>query len=515
MISLTGIFIITSFLLHGIGLIILASGDKHRNSAYDLYYHNVSPVLSIDRLGLFTTMRIDLQRHLTVWSPVLSEDPVQPDTNNPNLALPTDDSETDQLDDNDHVKEREKNLLAIDFDKLLEHETEENIQQMHSYFKQASATDKNDYTGKFAGYNLVFITAEAFAPYAAHPVLTPTLYKMVHEGIQFTDFYVPLWDVSTSDGEYVALNGLLPKSGVWSFYHSGTNHMPFVMGNQLKKSGYKTLAYHNHTYDYYRRDVSHPNMGYDYKAVGNGLDIKPTWPASDLEMFEVTIPEYINEEPFHAYYMTVSGHLQYSFSGNSIAYKNKHYLEDFTFSEQAKAYLATQIELDKALAHLLKELEKSGAAANTLIVMSTDHYPYGLDFETIEEFIGGPVDRNFDIYKSNLIMYTPNMEEIIVDKPMSSLDIIPTLSNLLGLDYDSRLLMGRDVFSDAKPLVIFRNGSFITEKGRFNTETNFFQSNHGDEPDPGYIELIQRQVDEKFYYSTKILDLDYYRILFE
>lgn len=490
-------------------------GDKDRNSAYDLYYHNVSPVLSVDRLGLFTMMRIDLQRHLTVWSPVLSVDPVQPDTNNPDLTPPSDDSEIDQKDDIGHEIKRAGNVLAIDFDTLLEHETDETIQQMHRYFKDTTATTKNDYTGKFEGYNLVFITAEAFAPYAAHPELTPTLYKMVHEGIQFKDFYVPLWDVSTSDGEYVALNGLIPKSGVWSFYHSGTNHMPFVMGNQLKKSGYKTVAYHNHTYDYYRRDLSHPNMGYDYKGVGNGLDIKQTWPTSDLEMFEVTIPEYINEEPFHAYYMTVSGHLQYSFSGNAIAYKNRQYVKDLVLSEQAKAYLATQIELDKALKHLLEELEKSGVAANTLIVMSTDHYPYGLDFKTIEEFVGKPIDRSFDIYKSNLIIYTPNMEEIIVDEPTSSLDIIPTLSNLLGLDYDSRLLMGRDVFSDAKPLVIFRDGSFITEKGRYNTETNTFQSNAVDDPDPSNIDFYQRKIDEKFYYSAKILELDYYRILFE
>lgn len=147
--------------------------------------------------------------------------------------------------------------------------------------------------------------------------------------------------------------------------------------------------------------------------------------------------------------------------------------------------------------------------------MSTDHYPYGLDFKTIEEFVGEPIDRSFDIYKSNLIIYTPNMEEIIVDEPTSSLDIIPTLSNLLGLDYDSRLLMGKDVFSDAKPLVIFRDSSFITEKGRYNTETNTFQSNAVDDPDPSYNDFYQRKIDEKFYYSAKILELDYYRILFE
>ena len=62
--------------------------------------------------------------------------------------------------------------------------------------------------------------------------------------------------------------------------------MPFTMGNQLRVLGYNTRAYHNHTYDYYRRDVSHPNMGYDYKGIGNGLEMSKAWPRSDLEMME-------------------------------------------------------------------------------------------------------------------------------------------------------------------------------------------------------------------------------------
>ena len=192
---------------------------------------------------------------------------------------------------------------------------------MHEYFKCVPPTKKNEYTGKFKDYNLIFITAEAFSSYAVHKDITPTLYKMVNEGYQFTDFYVPLWDVSTSDGEYVAMTGLIPKSGVWSFYHSSKIDLPFVMGRQFEKLGYNTLAYHNHTYDYYRRDLSHPNLGYDYKGVGNGLDMVSQWPRSDLEMMELTIAEFIDKEPFHVYYLTVSGHLEYNFIGNAMAIK--------------------------------------------------------------------------------------------------------------------------------------------------------------------------------------------------
>jgi lipoteichoic acid synthase len=506
--------------LSSIGVVYMAG--KEQNSAYDLYYKSSLPHLSTDRLGLLTTMRIQLQRQLTNWSPKI-------DLVNPYLPVNAEPKEkpNDMNDELNQWIEAEKsmrpiedkriqyNTLPIDFDELIATETDETLLEMHRYFQHVPPTNKNEYTGKFKGYNLIFITAEAFSPYAVHKEVTPTLYKLVHEGYQFTNFYNPVWEVSTSDGEYVATTGLLPKSGVWSFSESSKIYLPFVMGNQLKQLGYKTVAYHNHTYTYYDRHLSHPNMGYDYKGVGNGLNITQTWPESDLEMMEVTIPEFIDKEPFHAYYMTVSGHMQYSFDGNMMAWRNKDAVSHLPYSEQAKAYIATQVELDKALEHLLNELEEAGVLDHTLIVLSADHYPYGLEKETIDELAGHPVEENFELYKSPLIIYATNIEPTIIEEPCSSLDIIPTLSNLLGLEYDSRLLMGVDIFSDAEPLVIFLNRSFITDKGRFNGITQQFIPNEGADVKKDYLDQMKGIVTSKFYYSAKILETDYYSKVLE
>ena len=475
---------------HLTGIMTIHVGGKGANSPFDLYYNNYNPILSMNHLGLVTTMRIDMQRFFTGWSPhvdvFIPEPPEEP------------------------PREIEYNIMNIDFEYLKSNENNKDLLTMHQYFSSVRPTAKNDFTGKYEGYNLVLITAEAFSPFAVHKDITPTLYKLVNEGYNFSNFYVPIWDVSTSDGEYVALTGLIPKSRVWSFKESAAIDLPFVMGNQLKNLGYKTVAYHNHNYRYYARDKSHPNMGYIYKGIGNGLDVRRVWPASDLEMLQKTTPEYINDEPFHAYYMTVSGHLQYNFTGNSMAAKNRKYVENLPFSNQARAYLATQIELDKALEHLLDELEKAGVAERTLIALSADHYPYGLDDDVIDEFAGGHLERNFELYRSNFILYTKGMEPLTVDKPCSSLDIIPTLSNLLGLEFDSRLLMGTDIFSDADPLVIFRNHSFITDKGRYNSVTQEFIPNDGVMVNEQYVETIKSIVETKFFMSARILETDYY-----
>src|SRR5690606_17424906 len=308
--------------LIGIGAVNVSG--KEQNSAYDLYYNSSLPLLSVERLGLLTTMRLDLQRLLTHWSPKL--EPPQPLPNNSSQVSGGKKNQEKQVEE-DVVEIIEYNVMDIDFSKLIGNEKNEEVKAMHKFFQSMEPTAKNDMTGKYKGYNLILLTAEGFSPYAVHKEVTPTLYKLVHEGYNFSNFYTPIWGVSTSDGEYVALQSLIPKSGVWSFQRSGSNHLPFVLGNQLKKLNYKTNAYHNHTYTYYGRNISHPNMGYDYKGLGNGLDVKETWPESDLEMLEKTVDDYINNEPFHAYYMTVSGHMQYSFTGNYIAWKNKKHVE--------------------------------------------------------------------------------------------------------------------------------------------------------------------------------------------
>src|SRR5699024_2817254 len=159
---------------------------------------------------------------------------------------------------------------------------------------------------------------------------------------------------------------------------------------------------------------------------------------------------------------------------------------------------------------LLEQLEAAGVADNTLIAMSADHYPYGLDDATIDEFAGHEEEQNFELYKNTFILYTPDMEPEVITKPASSLDILPTLYNLLDLKYDSRFLMSLDMFLNATTIISFLNKSFITDKGFYNSETKQFTLIDGETVDDDYIEMISNIVDEQFYYSAKILETNYY-----
>ena len=496
-IVLTLIFIL---LFQGVAIGSLFIKKNENYSAKQLYYDTHSPTLSVNKLGLLTTMRIDFKRLMFGF---------EEESKFVDNLDPADDDE-------DNIEEpKEYNKIDIDFDKLISKENDKSIKDMHEYFKRAEATSKNQYTGMFKGKNLIVFLAEAFYPIAIDKELTPTLYKLSNEGFIFKNFYTPIYPVSTSDGEYITVTSLLPKEGVWSASRSSTNYFPFVLGNSFKKIGYKTTAYHNHSATYYDRDKSHPNFGYDFYACKRGLNINcKIWPESDLEMIDATYKSYIENDPFLTYYVTVSGHLNYTKSGNMMAYKNWSYVKNMNYSDPVKAYMACHIELEKALSNLIKYLTIEGKLEDTVIAISSDHYPYGLTLDQINEKSSYVKDDNFEKHRNSFILWNSEMKPVKIDKIGSSLDVLPTLLNLFGIEYDSRLLMGTDLLSDSDPLVIYSNRSFITDKGRYNSITGKFQKADGATISDDYVKQINNKIYDKFYLSRKILETDYYRKVF-
>lgn len=418
-----------------------------------------------------------------------------------------------------------ENILPIDFQKLTESEEREEVKALHQYVESRIPTNKNEYTGMFEGYNLIYLTAEGFAPYCIDEELTPTLYKLTHSGFQFHNFYVPIWQTSTSDGEFVNCTGLIPDQQ-FSFKRSADITMPFALPGFWKAEGVPSYAYHNNSLSYYDRHRTHDNLGYFFKAALPGkldaeewkdhifeMEHPKAWPQSDLEMMQATIPEYVNQDRFHVYYMTVSGHLKYSFSGNAMSGKNKELVADLPYSNNAKAYVACNIELDRALEWLIAELEKAGKLDNTVICFAADHYPYGLEESEIEELRGAPLEKKYDIYHSSLILWNSAMEPVVIDKPCYTADILPTLFNLFGFEYDSRLYSGQDILSDSTPLVIFNDRSFMTDRGYYDARKKKVENWDGMEMDEEYLKAMKKQVKDIFTFSAGVLNFDYYGTL--
>lgn len=419
------------------------------------------------------------------------------------------------------------NVLPVDFEYLMEHADSDEIVKLAEYMQSMPATNRNEYTGMFKGYNLIYLTAEGFSPYAVDETLTPTLYKLIHSGFVFNQYYVPLWHTSTSDGEYTNLTGLIPDQQ-FSMRRSSEISMPFGLPSFFALEGVHSYAYHNNTLDYYKRHLSHPNLGYKWQASSLGnldasvwggqvfeMEHADYWPASDLDMMKATIPQYIHEDRFHVYYMTVSGHMNYNFGGNRMSSLHREEVSELPYSNEGKAYIACNIELDLALEYLIQELDAAGKLENTVICLSADHYPYGMETAHLEELAGKPLENTLDIFRNHLILWNSEMDTVTVEKPACSQDVLPTLLNLFGFSYDSRLYAGRDILSDSTPLVIFSDRSFITDRVLYHKTTGHTEWTDGGEPNEEYLDIIKKQVRSLYSYTAGILNNDFYRYVLD
>lgn len=435
------------------------------------------------------------------------------------------------------------NVLDIDFEALAA-ASSGTVQQMHEYFGSLTPSQQNQYTGMFKGKNLIFLTAEAFSPYFISEDLTPTLYRLTHEGFVFNNYYQPDWTMSTCGGEFANTTGIIPNWVPEGIVTNGIvgHFMPLTLAHQFAKLGYSVPAWHDHTYTYYDRDKYLSTFGYDYHGIGNGLELpNSSWPNSDLEMMQATVDSYIddyvnNGRPFHAYYMTVSGHALYNFGGQAMAKKNRETAQAAypNASEPVQAYIACNLELEYAMEYLVDKLEAAGIADDTLIVLGADHYPYALTQNQPEDYyneLRGVEDTELvtSRYKNALIMWSAAITEpVIVDTPCYSCDILPTISNLFGLEYDSRLFSGRDIFaanyepdqySNCMPLVVFANNkgqgnSWITAAGTYEASTGTFTPNEGITVADDYVSRVNNLVAGKIQYAKLIVTQDYYKSVF-
>ena len=410
-------------------------------------------------------------------------------------------------------------IESIDFTALAGSAGSDILKATDEYLANATPTRKNNYTGLLKDYNLITICAESFCPWFISEELTPTLYKLSHTGILFENYYGTFQSVTTN-GEYTMCMGLYPDMSRTktdsSFNVAGTNYLPFCLGNALKGMGYQAWGYHDYIGDFYNRNITHANMGYTFKAADSGLDVKIDWPSSDLEMMEASVDDYINSgEPFHAYYMTFSGHYQYNWD-NAMSAKNRDAVKDLPYSEPVKAYIACNLELEYALEYLMQRLEQAGVADKTCIVLTNDHYPYGLTEDEYNELAGQTLDTTFEKYRNSFICYVPGLSEnIVVDEYCSTADILPTLLNLFGVDYDSRLLAGTDVLSSGIHVAVLSDKSFLTKTFRYDAGTEtVIPADENTTVSGKLAEAYRLYVDSRFQLSGNILNSDYYAHVF-
>ena len=474
------------------------------NSLYDLVHRKNLPILNVKKMGLLASSSLSLQRRIFGFNP--EELRIEDNLSNRKTAL------SEALD----IKYNQD--ANINLEELAKTETNQNIKSLHNYFNKQQATEKNEFTGKFKDKNVIFILAESFDEIAIDKNLTPTLYKLKNEGIIFNNYFAPKYPASTADGEYMLEWGTLPIIGEnYSLIDMVYNTNPYILPRALKKQGYSTYVYHDYTGYYNRRKQYFSTLNFNgQKYCGEGINTRcEFFHGSDMDMMDQTIDDYINKDKFFTYYITLSGHGSYD-SSNFVAEKHLSKVSNLPYTYQIKYYLAANIDFDLAMKKLIDKLEAANKLDDTLIVISSDHSPYYLS--NYEVNTRSKIDRNnkFDRNRGSLIIYSGSYKDKKgVNKYAMNIDVLPTVLNMLGIEYDSRLIIGRDIMAhNNEGVVIFPDRSWVNNKGSFDTTNNKFTS-YVDSIDNKYVTKITNEVNEKYNVSVSMQYNDYYKYIFK
>lgn len=512
-------------------LFVMWAVDSDVYSPYNVYREYTSVDLAVEKLGVMESFAIDIRAGVRGKSE--SKGRINfASAGDSDMDILTTETATQAavvIDDTEHVEvtteaspvvDTSPNVLDLDFDAIDDLAGSDAVASLSNYFASLTPTNKNEYTGMFNGFNVIWITAEGYTGYALDSGLFPTLSRLTNEGFVFNNYYQPLWYGSTLGGEYANLMGSPTKNGAYlSMCRAADNEngMLFSLANTLGRLGYSCYGFHDNDYTYYDRNITHPALGYEWIASGNGLEYQTDeygqdmWPQSDLVMMEETFDRYTENEPFHLYYLTVSGHVPYGYgAANAMSEKNKEVVAGLNYSDTTKAYLASQYEMERMLEEIVNSLEKKNLLDKTVIVLAGDHVPYD-NMEIVDELAGTEFGSSLDAYRSKLIIWSGAMEKPVrVNKVCSSIDILPTMLNLMGADYDSRLIIGRDILSDSAGLVLFPDRSYITDIYEYNAYTGLITLTGRDDVSDENLNAMQLYVADKFTAADNIAESGYY-----
>lgn len=349
------------------------------------------------------------------------------------------------------------------------------IEELDAWYAGKTPDPDNQWTGRFAGKNVLLVQLEAIDTWMITEQFMPNLYRIQQESLDFTQNYTPLYlDAGTFNTEMIVNTGLVsPFTGSTASMYS-RNAYPDSLAHLLTEQGYRANSFHRSGGDVYNRAEIHENWGYAHYYSGEEMGIA----AGDLDFDTELMRAYDTmtaEEPFLSFLITYSAHGPYEGSAVSEQYYDfaagllPAGTPEMVIHAHAHAY-----ETDLFIGALYDRLEADGLLEDTVLVFYADHYDYYTLDDGIVMAQKGAADMNLAT-RTPFFIYEKNTAPQKVDKVISAVDILPTLVNLLGLDNDGTHYVGNDAFSDNGGYVIFADYSWYDG-------TTYWNSLGGDAP---------------------------------
>ena len=295
---------------------------------------------------------------------------------------------------------------------------------------QYIAPEDSEYYRLFEGKNLILVMMESADDWQINEYSAPTITMMKEKGINFTNHHSLHYVTGkTAQSEFIANTGIYPKfNSLIPHYQYVNNNYKYSLANLFKNKGYTVNAFHRTVGSVYNREAMMLSLGYEHYY--NIYSLQLTEEEYDLDRYYASKGYYLltqnGDSKFMSFYITFSNHSPYTKEKQECALHFDEIQEFFPEEkdEQKLCGYAQIYETDLFFKELLTRLEEDGILEDTVIIAFSDH-PNGLYLSSKES-----EKNNY----TEMFIYNSTLEHKDINRLTSTINILPMINNLFGLD---------------------------------------------------------------------------------
>lgn len=345
----------------------------------------------------------------------------------------------------------------------------------------------------FRGQNVIVFQIEGLRGEALNERVMPFLSKEIYpESIRFNEYYSDLKEINNYGVNFPLLTGIPLQENVNNTIESyRLNSFPHSLPNLFRQRDYATVAFHQFFSVPERAFID--SVGFDARFDYFSF---PTWIDNDVEFVEASVRLLPKNQRFFAYYHFNNPHVQ-----RGIPYINE--FESWAGSKARAEYFSEMHHVDVAIEKAVDYLKANEMWENTVIMV------VGMNPSLVD--VNVTSSNRIANYNTPFFLYGKGTNQDI-DQVMGPTDVIPSLMSMFAFKPDNYYL-GRSVFSAGQNTISFRDGSWISNAGYYDSHMQRFVIS-----DPiyrtdflgTYIDMTTERMQERMRIGRLILERNFY-----